>query len=45
MPNGKFLRMFKQLSINQKIALVADGKNLGLTTEFFLCGDKMFDAW
>ena len=45
LPNGKFLRVFNQLSINQKIALVVDGKNLGLTTEFFFCGDQVFDAW
>jgi len=45
LPNGKFLRVFNQLSIYQKIALVVDGKNLGLTTEFFLCGDQVFDAW
>ena len=45
LPNSKFLRVFNQLSINQKIALVVDGKNLGLTTEFFLCGDQVFDAW
>jgi len=35
MPNGKFLRVFNQLSINQKIALVVDGKNLGLTWSSF----------
>ena len=44
MPNGKFSGAFNHLSIDQKIALVVDGKNLGVTTEFFLCGDKMFDA-
>ena len=44
MPKWQTLRVFNHLNINQKIALVVDGKNLGLTTEFFLCGDKMFDA-
>ena len=43
-PNGEFSGVLNHLSIDQKIALVVDGKNLGVTTEFFLCGDKMFNA-
>ncbi len=45
MSNGEFLRVFNHLSINQKITLVVEGQNLGLTTESLLCGDKMFDTW